>query len=118
MMYFRQSLRRIAVALAWIVSSSACSRGSEAPQVPSAASSETTPKEHVRCIPPEPDSARAVAAAIQAVSGPLPLRVGSFVRHSDGALVSLVPASPGVAGGGGLVWVDRDGCVTLIKLSE
>lgn len=76
------------------------------------------PRAQVRCITPEPDSATAVAAAVDAVADPLALRVSSFVRHPDGALVSLVPRSPEFVGGGGLVWVDRDGCITLIKRSE
>jgi hypothetical protein len=33
-------------------------------------------------------------------------------------LISMVPAGPQVVGGGGLVWVDRDGCLMVVKLNE
>lgn len=78
------------------------------------------PQPVIRCINPEPDSAAAAAAAVEAVSagGPLPLRVSSFTRHYEGALVSVLPVSTATTGGGGLVWVDRDGCITVIKRYE
>jgi hypothetical protein len=78
------------------------------------------PQPLTRCIDPEPDSAAAAAAAIGAIpeGGPFPLRVSSFTRHHDGALISVLPVATDVVGGGGLVWVDRDGCITVIKLHE
>ena len=48
----------------------------------------------------------------------LPLRPSSFVRHHEGMLVSAVPAGAQVLGGGGLVWVDRDGCVVVLSQYE
>lgn len=78
------------------------------------------PQPLTRCIDPEPDSAAAAAAAIWAIpeGGPVPLRVTSFTRHHEGALISVGPVATNVTGGGGLVWVDRDGCITVLKLHE
>lgn len=72
-----------------------------------------------QCGPPEPDSAAIVSMALQAIQTPdLPLRVSSFVRHHEGVLVSLLPRRRDTVGGGGLVWVDRDGCLVVLKQYE
>jgi hypothetical protein len=78
------------------------------------------PQPATRCIDPEPDSAAAAAAAIAAIpyGGPVQLRVSSFTRHYEGALISVLSVDRGTVGGGGLVWVDRDGCITVLKLHE
>lgn len=76
------------------------------------------PAQPERCLPPEPDSTAVVSAALSALTDPLPLKVTSFVRHHEGSLVSLGPTEPAVVGGGGLVWVDRDGCLTILKVFE
>jgi hypothetical protein len=78
-----------------------------------------TPQDTTPCIRPEPDSATAVAAAISLMSEPeVPLRLSSLLRHHDGMLISMVPVETYMAGGGGLVWVDRDGCLLVIKRNE
>lgn len=77
------------------------------------------PRATMACMAPEPDSATAVAAALTALADSTPpLRLGSFVRHHEGVLVSVLPAAPTVLGGGGLVWVDRDGCVVVLNQYE
>lgn len=77
-----------------------------------------TSQDTTTCVSPEPDSAMAVAAAISEISQPeVPLRVSSLLRHHDGMLISMV-AVKATVGGGGLVWVDRDGCVMVIKRNE
>ena len=71
------------------------------------------------CGAPEPDSTTIVSMALQAIQTPdLPLRVSSFVRHHEGVLVSLLPRRRDTVGGGGLVWVDRDGCLMVLKRYE
>ena len=89
------------------------------PQSPPGARVLITPADTTPCIAPEPDSAAAAAAALSLLSHPqVPLRVSSLLRHHDGMLVGMVPRHAYAAGGGGLVWVDRDGCLMVIKRSE
>jgi len=104
-------------AMAVLALVSGCGGGPEQ-QSPARESAGMAPQPPAVCIAPEPDSAAAVAAATAAVADAFPLRVSSLVRHHEGMLVSLVPVSTDIAGGGGLVWVDRDGCITLIKRAE
>jgi hypothetical protein len=110
--------RAAAAAAVLLASASACGGPCEAPRQASADAAGIAPRDTAFCIAPEPGRAAAEAAAIRAVGGPIELRVSSFTAHHDGSLVSVSPAAADAAGGGGLVWVDRDGCVTLIRRSE
>lgn len=110
----------VALAISLGIFASGCVDRPEKHDSPAKERAIATPQHTTACGAPEPDSTAAVVRAIAAVSNPepLPLRVGSFVRHHEGVLVSLLPTEMNVVGGGGLVWVDRDGCITLLKRYE
>ncbi|HST61935.1 MAG TPA: hypothetical protein VLK84_24755 [Longimicrobium sp.] len=129
----RPPLSRLAAAAAVLALASACheqgapppprkEEEQQQPQPRAAATPWTAAivrRDTMDCMAPEPDSATAVAAALTALADPdRPLRLSSFVRHHEGMLVSALPADARVLGGGGLVWVDRDGCVVVLNQYE
>ena len=114
---------RASAVLAMLALASACREPRGAPEEPRptapAPYSVTVPPDTLPCTGAAPDSAAAVAAAFAALRDPaLPLRLRSFTRHPEGMLVSLLPVSPAVIGGGGLVWVDPEGCLKVLKRYE
>jgi hypothetical protein len=113
------------IAFAVLAAASACADRAEqppppTPPAPPAAYRVVTARpDTLDCMRPEPDSVSVLGAAFAALSQPeVPLRLSSFVRHHEGVLVSLLPAATHTTGGGGLVWVDRDGCLTVLKRYE
>lgn len=75
-----------------------------------------------RLVVPLTDSGVVASMAIAALQnttkqGP-PLRVYRYLRQPDGTLVTLMTTDPRMLGGGGVVWVPREGTAIVLLRYE
>ena len=69
---------------------------------------------------PVRDSARAVDVAAEVLNSPegpgggMTFRVRTFLERQGGFVVELAP-EPALPGGGGLLWIEMDGTVTVLR---
>lgn len=77
--------------------------------------------EQGRVVVPMTDSGAVVSSAIAALQNtakPMPLRVSRFIRQPDGTLVTVIPADQRTLGGGGVIWVPREGPAIVLSHYE
>lgn len=86
------------------------------------ASDRSDSTDQARLVVPVTDSSVVVASAISALQNTVksvpPLRVSRFVRQPDGTLVTMMAADQRVLGGGGVVWVPREGAAIVLLRYE